>query len=45
VGPGIPKGATVDRRITHRDIAPTIAALLGFRAEQAEGTALRELLG
>ena len=45
MGPGIPKGATVDRRITHRDIAPTIAALLGFRADQAEGTALRELLG
>ena len=45
MGPGIPKGATVDRRVTHRDIAPTIAALLGFRADQAEGTALRELVG
>ena len=45
MGPGIPKGVTVDRRVTHRDIAPTVASLLGFRAEQAEGTALRELVG
>jgi hypothetical protein len=44
VGPGIPS-QIVDRRVTHRDIAPTIAALLGFQAEHAEGTALKEILG
>jgi arylsulfatase A-like enzyme len=34
----------IDRRVTHLDIAPTVAAFLGFRAEQAEGAPLKELL-
>ena len=45
MGPGIAKGVAVDRRVTHCDIAPTVASLLGFRADEAQGSPLAELLG
>ena len=41
-GPGIVKGAVLDRPVDQSAIAPTIAALMGFRAASAEGTALAE---
>lgn len=41
-GPGIVRGAVLDRPVDQSAIAPTIAALMGFRATSAEGAALAE---
>lgn len=39
-GAGIERGRVVDRRVDQTAIAPTIAALMGFNAERAEGDAI-----
>jgi hypothetical protein len=41
-GPGIVRGKVLDRAVDQSAVAPTIAALMGFRAEAAEGAALSE---
>jgi hypothetical protein len=41
-GPGIVQGTVLDRPVDQSAIAPTIAALMGFRAPSAEGSALAE---
>jgi hypothetical protein len=43
-GSGIAKGAVADRPADQSAIAPTIAALMGFRAARSEGEALSEVL-
>jgi len=43
LGPGIRKGAVVNKPGALRDIAPTVAAMLGFKARYAEGRILREV--
>lgn len=43
VGPGIRRGATVSH-MSSRDVAPTIAHLLGFQLDQADGRLLTEIL-
>ncbi|MFN0193758.1 MAG: hypothetical protein ACKVP5_17595 [Aestuariivirga sp.] len=43
-GPGIVKGRVLDRTADQSAIAATIGAVMGFKAKQAEGTALSELL-
>ena len=43
-GPGVAKGAVMDRRSDQSAIAPTIAALMGFRADRSEGDALASVL-
>lgn len=42
VGPGIARGRVVDRSADQTDIAPTVAALMGFAASESEGAILRE---
>lgn len=39
-GPGIARGAVVDRTVDQSAIAPTVAALMGMRAPRAEGDVL-----
>ena len=43
-GPGIGQGVTVDKLVDQTCIAGTIARLMGFKAEHAEGTILGEAL-
>ncbi len=43
LGPGIAKGRVMDRRVDQTAIAPTIAELMGFRADRAEGDVLSGL--
>ncbi len=43
-GPGVAKGAVLDRPADQSAIAPTIAALMGFRAGRAEGDMLSGIL-
>lgn len=43
VGPGIRRGATVSH-MSSRDVAPTIAHLLGFQLDQADGRLLTDIL-
>ena len=43
-GKGIEGGRTLDRQIDQSAIAPTIAALMGFRAGRAEGETLSEII-
>lgn len=43
-GPGIERGRVLDKTIDQSAVAPTIAALMGFRAAQSEGDALSEVL-
>ncbi|NNL18078.1 MAG: hypothetical protein HKP37_04980 [Boseongicola sp.] len=43
-GTGIERGRTLDRRIDQSAIAPTIAALMGFKADRAEGDTLSEII-
>ena len=43
-GPGVAKGRVMDRAADQSAIAPTIAALMGFRAGRAEGDALATAL-
>ena len=43
-GPGVAKGAVMDRPADQSAIAPTIAALMGFRAGRSEGDALATVL-
>ena len=42
-GPGIELGRVLDKPIDQSAIAPTIAALMGFRATQSEGDTLSEI--
>lgn len=42
-GAGIERGATLDRTVDQSAIAPTVAALMGFRADRAEGDILSEV--
>lgn len=42
-GPGIARGRILDRAVDQTAIAPTVAALMGFRADRAEGEVLSEL--
>ena len=42
-GPGVDRGRTLDRTIDQSAVAPTIAALMGFRAGKAEGDVLSEV--
>ena len=42
MGPRIAKGAVVDKPVEQIAIAPTIGALMGFKAQAAEGAALAE---
>lgn len=43
-GAGIERGRTLDRPVDQSAIAPTIAALMGFRADRAEGDVLSEVI-
>lgn len=43
-GPGVAKGAVMDRPADQSAIAPTIAALMGFRAGRSEGDVLATVL-
>ncbi len=43
-GPGVARGAVLDKPVDQSAVAPTVAALMGFRAGQAEGDALEEVL-
>ena len=42
-GAGIERGRVLDRPVDQSAIAPTIAAMMGFRADRSEGTALSEV--
>ena len=44
VGPRIARGRTVDKLVDQSSIAPTIAALMGFKARRAEGRILDEVI-
>ena len=44
LGPGIPEGITVDRRIGSIDLVPTLGALLGCSAQAAQGRPLPEVV-
>jgi hypothetical protein len=41
-GPGIERGKLIDRTVDQTAIAPSIAALMGFRADRAEGDSLSD---
>ncbi|MEM9755107.1 MAG: hypothetical protein AAF914_03895, partial [Pseudomonadota bacterium] len=43
-GAGVDRGRILDRPVDQSAIAPTIAALMGFAATEAEGTALSDIL-
>ena len=43
VGPGVDRGAVVDRAVEQIDIAPTIGRLMGFETEHVMGDALEEV--
>ncbi len=43
-GPGIEQGRVLDRPVDQTAIAPTVAALMGFAADRAEGQALSDSL-
>lgn len=43
-GPGIARGKLLDKPVDQSAVAPTIAALMGFRARAAEGDVLSEIL-
>lgn len=43
-GAGVERGGVLDRVVDQTAIAPTIAAIMGFRATQAEGDVLSEVL-
>lgn len=43
-GPGVARGAVLDKPVDQSAVAPTVAALMGFRAGRAEGDALAEVL-
>ena len=42
-GPGIVRNKILDKPVDQTAIAPTVAAMMGFRAANAEGTALSEI--
>ena len=42
-GPGIKPNQIVDRKVSQIDIAPTLAQLMGFRTDYAEGRVLEEV--
>jgi len=43
-GPGIERGRVLDKSVDQSAVAPTIAALMGFRAVRSEGDVLSEIL-
>lgn len=43
-GPGIVEGRVLDKPVDQTSVAATVAALMGFRAGQAEGRALAEII-
>jgi hypothetical protein len=43
VGKGIKANQIVDRKVSQIDVAPTLAQLMGFKAEYAEGNVLEEV--
>ena len=43
-GPGIARGKLLDKEVDQSSIAATIGAIMGFKAEGAEGRALSEIL-
>ncbi len=43
-GPGIDSGRVLDRQVDQSVVAPTIAAIMGFRADRAEGDVLSDIL-
>ncbi|MEL6643839.1 MAG: hypothetical protein AAFQ79_07890 [Pseudomonadota bacterium] len=43
-GPGIERGRVLDKPVDQSAVAPTIAALMGFRATSAEGDVLSEII-
>jgi len=43
-GPGIEQGRVLDKPVDQSAVAPTIAALMGFRARAAEGDVLSEIM-
>lgn len=43
LGPGVPRGTGSERLIHHIDVAPTVAEILGFKMQDAQGRALVEL--
>jgi hypothetical protein len=44
VGPGVPRGVVVDKPTDQISIAGTVARLMGFKAEHAEGRILEEAI-
>ena len=44
VGPRIARGRVVDKPVDQSSIAPTVAALMGFKARRAEGRILDEVI-
>ena len=43
VGKGIKKNQIIDRQVSQIDVAPTLAQLMGFKADYAEGKVLEEV--
>jgi hypothetical protein len=43
VGPGIARGAVLDRVVQQVDVAPTIGRLMGFTSDHAEGRVLEAI--
>lgn len=41
-GPGVPRGAVIDREADQACVAPTIARMMGFNTEHAEGRVMEE---
>ena len=44
LGPGIARGRVLDKPVDQSSIAATIAGLMGFKADRAEGRALHEVM-
>ena len=43
-GPSIARGKILDTRVDQTSIAPTVGAIMGFRAREAEGDALSQVI-
>ena len=43
VGKGIRKNQIIERKVSQIDVAPTLAKLMGFKADYAEGNILEEV--
>ena len=44
IGPGVPRGAVVDRRVDQSQVAATVGRLMGFKSEFAEQRILEEAI-